>query len=300
MRIASVSDLHVDFAKNREAVVQMATAVHRRNADLVIVAGDVSHVDDHIAKVLKAFRLAAPHVAYIPGNHDLWFARRDARSDRSLDSWQRYRHDLKLLVESEGCHYLPAKPLRLSNMALVGTCGWYDYSMLAFGHREQFGEEAIKAKTWDGAIWSDGHFVVFRDEHGELMGDEAVARVMERDLEAQLSDVDMDPEVETVVVATHVLAFRAALGSTASKMPWAYFNAFMGSTRLGDIVRSSKKVRAAVYGHTHRPGRFDVGDIQVVGRPLGYPKERKDEPEQLLIQNHVAWIDIDEQHVTVG
>ncbi|MEM7674454.1 MAG: metallophosphoesterase, partial [Myxococcota bacterium] len=72
MRIATVSDLHTDFAENRGAVVKLAVAIHAGAADVVVVAGDVSHKDERIDRALRAFAEVAGQVAYIPGNHDLW------------------------------------------------------------------------------------------------------------------------------------------------------------------------------------------------------------------------------------
>lgn len=291
MRIASVSDLHVDFAENRDALVRLATAIHRIGVDLVIVAGDVSHVDDHIARALRAFRVAAPCVAYLPGNHDLWFVRRDAGTDPEVDSWRRYRKDLRALVEAEDCHYLPAGPLELGRIAVVGSTGWYDHSLLRPELRSSVDPVALESKQLGGAVWSDARFAVFRGLDGAPMSDEAVARRMESELAAQIEDVDANPDIEHVVVATHVLAFREALGPPKG-LPWDFFDAFMGSTRLGDVVRSSKKVRAAIYGHTHRPGAFVIDGIQVHGTPLGYPRERRGIAPDTIPDRAIGWIEL--------
>jgi putative phosphoesterase len=294
VRIASVSDLHVDFAPNRDALVKLATAIHRRGADAVVVAGDVSHVDDHIARALRAFRLAAPRVAYLPGNHDLWFARKDAARDPEVDSWKRYTTHLRALVESEDCTYLPAEPLEMDGVAIVGTTGWYDYSLLRPELRAQLDDATLASKSLGEAVWMDVRFAVFRDELGERMSDEAVARRMERELAAQLEDVDGNPEVRDVVVATHVVPFREALGPSKG-LPWDFFDAYMGSVRLGEIIRSSKKVRACIYGHTHTPRAFRVGPIQVHGTPLGYPRERKGVDPEAIADRAVGWVELPEE-----
>lgn len=291
VRIASVSDLHVDFAANRNAVVRLATEIHRRQADLVVVAGDVSHVDDHIARTVRAFKVAAPRVAYLPGNHDLWFVQEDARDNPKVDSWRRYRVELKALVEAEGCHYLPDGPLRIGSIAVAGVTGWYDSSMLRPEILAQVGPDAVRAKAFGGAVWSDARFAVFRDEAGAPMSDAAVARRMEQDLSQQLETLDAEADITDVVVATHVLGFTEALGPPKG-MPWDYFDAFMGSLDLGKVVRSSRKVRAAIYGHTHRPGAFEVGGIRVHGTPLGYPRERRKLDPETIPERAIGWIEL--------
>ena len=293
VRIASVSDLHVDFPENREVLVRLATEIHRAGADLVVVAGDVSHVDDHIARTLRAFRIAAPRVAYLPGNHDLWFARKHAEEDPDVDSWRRYREDLRVLVEAENCHYLPAQPLYLGSVALVGTTGWYDYSLIRPEVRTHVGEAALREKRWAGAEWSDARYAIFRDASGGRMSDPEVAKRMEEDLVEQLDAVDRNPDVQDVVAATHVLAFAEALGGPKG-LPWDYFDAFMGSRGLGEVLRRSPKVRAAIYGHTHRPGRFDLHGIHVHGTPLGYPRERRGIPRPDVVTRSIGWLELPE------
>lgn len=289
VRIASVSDLHVDHRENREALVPIASAIHEGQADLVIVAGDVSHLDEHIAMTLRAFRVAAPEVAYLPGNHDLWFARKDAADDPEADSWRRYREDLRRLVEGEGGHYLPAGPFRSGGVAVVGETGWYDHTLLRPDIRERLDPEALVHGKVAGMQWMDERFAVFRDADGKRMAPDVVAREMEASLAAQLEPLEDDSGVEHVVVATHVLAFPEALGAPRG-FPWDAFDAFMGSRGLGTVIKKSKKVRAHIYGHTHRPGRFRVDSIEAYGTPLGYPRERKGVDPQVLPERAIGWL----------
>ena len=290
MRIASVSDLHIDFAENRRALVQLATEIHRGQADVVIIAGDVSHVDAHITAALRAFKLAAPTVVYLPGNHDLWI-HVDETDSVVRDTWDRYRNTLKHLVEDEGGHYLPSGRLQLGSSAIVGTTGWYDYSFVRPEHREVLTPSKLAAKQWAGMGWTDARFIAFKDAAGELMTDTAVARVMEDELQVQLKEADNDPGIQDILVATHVVPFAQSLGP-AKGLPWDYFDAFMGSTRLGELIQSSPKVRAAVYGHTHRPQRLTIGRVEVFGTPLGYPRDRKKIDPSTLGEHAVGWVEL--------
>lgn len=290
MRIASVSDLHVDFADNRDAFVELAGAVHRGGADVVVVAGDVSHVDEHITLVLRSLRVAVETVAYLPGNHDLWLVPPAAPSE-DRDSWRRYREELPALCAAEGCHYLPRGPLELGRVAIAGTTGWYDGSLLRPHARREAPDDLLATGRFGDAQWSDARFARFLDSAGRPMPPEVVARTMERELAAQLEDLDRHPEVEDVVVATHVLGFREALGPSRG-LPFDLLDAFMGSRSLGQVIQGSKKVRAAIYGHTHFGARFEVGGIKVHGTPLGYPRERRRWPEGSLVDRALGWIDL--------
>jgi len=288
LRIATLSDLHTDFEANRALVVRLAVAIHEAGADAVVVAGDISHRDDRIARTLEALRVAAPVVAYLPGNHDLWA---DLARDPEVDTWQRYHHQLRAVAESAGAHYLPAGPLHLGRGAVAGTCGWYDYSLMLPEIRAQVADEALAAKHLDGIQWSDARFVAFRDAAGALMEDAAVARRMEAELAGQLAALERDPEVEAVVVATHHLPFDAVARRTGT-LPWEFFNAFMGSARLGEVIRGAGKVRTAVYGHTHVVGRHELDGLVAYGTPLGYPRERLGMDDDEVVATRIGWAEL--------
>ena len=291
MRIATVSDLHTDFAENREAVVKLAVAIHQAGADVVVVAGDVSHKDERIDRALRAFGQVAETVAYIPGNHDLWYDVPLAADRPELDTWKRYSSELKAICEAAGAHYLPAAPLVIGRTAIVGSCGWYDYSFMAPSFRAQIDDMALATKTLDGLMWSDARFIAFRDEDGNLMPDPAVARRMEAQLAEHLQRMDGDDGIDEVVAVTHHQPFYEVVSRTG-QLPWEYFCAFMGSAGLGETIRRSPKVRTVVYGHTHVVGRHELDGLLAYGTPLGYPRERRGLPADQLADTRIGWIDI--------
>lgn len=290
LRIATVSDLHTDFPENRDALVKLAVEIHRRKADLVVVAGDVSHRTDRVHRALRAFKEAAPQVAYVPGNHEMWFDVPSARRSAELDSWRRYHTELRTVAEDVGVHYLPAGPLRLGAVAIAGTCGWYDYSLMLPAYRAQVGLEALEAKRFGGVMWSDARYVAFRHPDGRLMTDPEVAAQMERDLRGQLDQLEADPTVDDIVAVTHHQPFSEVVRRTGT-LPWEYFNAFMGSVGLGETMLASPKVRTVVYGHAHIVGEREVRGIRVYGTAFGYPRERRGLDDRGLIESRIGWIE---------
>lgn len=291
MRIATVSDLHTDYAENRQLVVALATEIHRLGADIAIIAGDVSHKNDRIRRVLTAFREVARTVAYVPGNHDVWFDVPNAPARADLNTWVRYRDELREVADEAGAHYLPAAPLVQDGVAIVGSCGWYDYSFVLPSLRGAVNERVLSTKQMDGIMWADARLTAFRDEHGALMPDADVARRMEADIGAQLDDVAQRADVKDVVAVTHHQAFEAAVRRTGT-LPWEFFNAFMGSTSMGERIRACPKVRAAVYGHTHFCGDRMIDGIRVYGTPLGYPRERRGLSEEQIVASRIGWIEL--------
>jgi len=294
VRIASVSDLHTDYAENRELVVALATEIHRRGVDAVIVAGDVSHKDDRIRRALAAFREVAPEVLYVPGNHDLWFDVADAPSRPELDTWRRYRELLPALVEAEGAIYLPKAPFVRLGIGFAGACGWYDYSFLLPELRAELGD-ALGRKQLDGFMWADSLRTAFRTADGAIMDDARVARIMERELAAQLDALEAREDVRCVVAVTHHLAFEEAV-YRSRRMPWEFFNGFMGSRGMGEVIGARAKVAVAIYGHTHFTGdrRLEIGgrSVRVVGTALGYPRERFGASAEEVVATRIAWLEL--------
>jgi len=286
MRVASVSDLHLDHSDNRGLMPALAAEVHRGEADLVVIAGDVSHARAWIDRAIRAFQVVAPKVAYLPGNHDLWMPRR-ALQDGG-DTWHRYRRELRDLTTELGAIYLPSEPYRDGPVAIVGTCGWYDHGFLLEEHRGLLDGDARREKRLDRYQWSDAHFVRFRDASGTTMDDAAVLDVMLDELETQLDVVQTDPTIERVMVATHHLPFEELVLRTGT-LPWEFFNAFMGSPRLGELILRYDKVTSVLYGHTHRGRDVRIAGRRVAGTPLGYPRERAAMRAEDVAATRVAW-----------
>ncbi len=293
MRIASVSDIHLDYKANREVFTKMARHIGARRADAVLVVGDVSHLDQLIVRAIGILAGEAEHVAYVPGNHDLWVDRpgEDLRNDLGFNTWQRHDEDLKAMVESAGGYYLPAEPLRLGDVAIAGSCGWYDHSFLEPEFREQIPEAALREQAFDGMQWGDRTRTAFRDAEGRLMSNPEVARRMEIALDAQLGSLERDPTVERVVCATHHQQYESTVRRVGT-LPWEFFNAFMGSRRMGEVIDKYFKVRHAIYGHTHALGDYRVGSRRVFGTPLGYPRERKGVSEEEILRTRIGWIEL--------
>ena len=292
MRIASVSDIHLEYRANRELFGKMARAIGALGADVVLVVGDVSHIDELIAVSIKILAREAECVAYTPGNHDVWVDRpgEDVRDDAGFDTWKRHDVDLRAMVESEGGHYLPASPLRLGDIAIAGSCGWYDHSFVLPSIRGQISEALLRDQTINGMQWGDRTRTAFRDSDGRLMSNPEVARRMEDRLDAHLDLLERDPTIEAVICATHHQQYEQTV-RRAGTLPWEFFNAFMGSRRMGEVIDKYSKVQDVIYGHTHTVGSFHIGPRRVFGTPLGYPRERQGVSEEEVLRTRIGWIE---------
>jgi len=68
MKLWAISDLHVGYRANREALATLPSY----GDDWVILAGDVGETEEHLAFTLGIFRERFARVLWVPGNHELW------------------------------------------------------------------------------------------------------------------------------------------------------------------------------------------------------------------------------------
>src|SRR6266581_3428673 len=72
--LRAVSDLHVNYDRNRE-LVELICPGHPD--DWLLVAGDVGEAISDIEQALAMLRDRFARVVWVPGNHELWTLRRD-------------------------------------------------------------------------------------------------------------------------------------------------------------------------------------------------------------------------------
>jgi predicted phosphohydrolase len=75
--VYAVSDLHTDYAEN----IELVRSWQARPADILIVAGDVSHEVETLKTTLQILASKYHTVFFCAGNHDLWLKEGDASQD---------------------------------------------------------------------------------------------------------------------------------------------------------------------------------------------------------------------------
>jgi Calcineurin-like phosphoesterase len=81
LKLFAISDLHVDFASNAEAL----RAMRARPDDWLIVAGDVAEREADVRGALELLCRRYARVIWVPGNHELWAT--DSASARGEDKY---------------------------------------------------------------------------------------------------------------------------------------------------------------------------------------------------------------------
>jgi hypothetical protein len=276
VRIAYTSDLHTDFgpwnAALLEHLVARAAALH---PDVLVVAGDVAETLAAVRDSLQAFATVPCRRLYVPGNHDL-YAERTPRGTW-ITSRKKYEHDLPAAARGAGFEPLGKAPVRLDAWTFVGVPGWYDFTL-----RDPALDVSVALQQYRNGMWRDqrafdrGHVLwdAWPDTGASRapatapsawLGDEAIAAILQADLEAQLAAAPSDVPIVAVV---HVRP-DAALVQRHAFAPSAFHDAYLGSGRLGACLVADRRVRAVITGHLHRPADVMLGTVHAVARPVG-------------------------------
>jgi predicted MPP superfamily phosphohydrolase len=269
-RIAFTSDIHVDH--HAEVIARVAARTRELEADALIVAGDVTPDLGRLAETLRALRDAAPRVAFLAGNHDLW------SREGGPDSRARYLDVIPGVCARAGVACLHHEAVVLDGASIAGQTGWYDYSLRDPSHESEIALDAYRRGRFGRLVWTDKRFIRWPglELADGTADDEALADWMSARLARALLDAPRD---RPLVAVTHMLPF----GELAPRrpLPWGFVRGFLGAATLGASIAAAVEqgapVAYVVSGHTHFARRAEV---RVNGRtltaetsPIGYPRE---------------------------
>jgi predicted phosphodiesterase len=240
MRVFAVSDLHLDYAANREWLRQLPQ--HEYAGDVLILAGDVSDRLNLLQEAFRTFVRRFCAVLYVPGNHDLWINREHMR-----DSFEKL--DAVLAAARE--HGVQTNVFRAGALAIVPLLGWYDYS---FGATDDY----LKA------AWADYRNCRWPD-HDEA----AVTRFFTARNPASSSPALQD--AGRVISFSH---FLPRIDLMPERIPHKHRKIYpvLGTTAL-DMQLRGLRSSLHVYGHSHVNRRVTIDGVTYVNNAFGYPSE---------------------------
>jgi predicted phosphodiesterase len=256
MKLLAVSDLHVNYRKNRELLESLPP----RSDDWLILGGDLGEREAHLEHVLASVVPRFAKVAWVPGNHDLWTLasegasglRGDAKYKRLVDICRKHG----VLTPEDPYELLPGDGPKT---VLVPMFLLYDYS---FRPAEIADEDALSWALEDGIRCADEDLLWFDPYPSRRAWCDARVKATEERLLA------IAPDTATVLV-NHFPLRRAH-----ARLPLApRFSIWCGTQRTDDWHRRFR-ARAVVYGHLHI-ARTHVDDGVVFEEvSLGYPYQR--------------------------
>jgi len=103
------------------------------------------------------------------------------------------------------------------------------------------------------------------------MSDEAFVELLTDKLTRQLEE--LSPRVDRIIAFVHHLPFRDLMPQ-GRPARFAFAAAYMGAERIGKALLACEKVTHVYCGHSHWPGRRQIGRLAVVNVGSTYSEKR--------------------------
>ncbi len=275
MRLVFVSDLHAEY--QMEVCGLVAARARDLDADLLVVAGDVSPDIDLLGRCLNVLSSGAPRVLFLPGNHDLWTM---DPVGQGPDSAQLYRDVLPELCHRVHVDYLGLSSVVVGDVTFCGVTGWYDFSLR--NPELDIPIESYESGRFQGVECADRRFFRWL-RGGRRLSDREVSAWMVETLERQLDAAGEGPKV----VVTHFMPGATPLVATGvAEMDFVM--GFLGDEHLGHVADRAAGVVRYLSGHWHRAFRTlrhgVTGDYVWEASPVGYPREMPGSLQERVLQ----------------
>lgn len=241
MRIFAISDLHLDYAINRDWLAQLS--LHDHQEDVLILAGDISDKLPLLMDSFDALTCRFAVVLYVPGNHDLWVRREDQR-----DSLQKFQVVRDTAIQ----HGVRVTPFHHGNLAIIPLLGWYDYS---------FGVASAYLKR----AWTDYRACRWPPD----CDDAAVTRWF-----TERNPIDLPPDFKGITKVVTFSHFLPRIDLMPDDIPAKHRRLYpiLGTSILETQLRQLG-ASTHVYGHSHVNRHVTLDGVTYVNNALGYPAE---------------------------
>ncbi|MDY6967458.1 MAG: metallophosphoesterase family protein, partial [Spirochaetota bacterium] len=238
MRIFAVSDIHIDYKKNRIWLHSLSKYDYKE--DILILAGDVSDIAQLLEEGFRALKDRFYEVLYVPGNHDLWVQR-----NKDSNSMERFYH-IKTLAENYG---ILMKPYHFESLSIVPLFSWYDYT---------FGKPSDD--LYD--IWLDYSYCKWPNnlEESEITN-----------FFHSLNVESLDIKNRSIISFSHFLP-RIDLMPSIIPQSKRIIYPTLGSLMLEEQIRRLGS-DIHIYGHSHVNMHISKEKILYINNAFGYPSE---------------------------
>lgn len=257
MKLWAISDLHLDFRINREALLEIPP--HPR--DWLITGGDLCTSERHLRETLEALGDKFARLFWVPGNHELWSSRPRGEDTELLHGEQKYRHLVEIcreygvLTPEDPFVRWPAGDEKCMVVPLFIP---YDYS---FRPDHVPLEEAVSWAMESGVLCSDEK-LIDSTPHGSII-DWCRSRY-----EYSLQRLDALPTDASLVLINH-FPLRQDL-VRIRRIP--RFSIWCG-TKLTEGLHRRYPVRVVVSGHLHVRATDYRDGVRFEEVSLGYPRD---------------------------
>lgn len=261
MKLWAVADLHLGYARNREALAELAA----RPDDWLILAGDVGEGEEQLRLALDTLGPRFAHLLWVPGNHDLWTRPTSLTGRPRLAGEALYRRLVEICREHgvttpedpypvfPGARGADGRAIRVAPMFLL-----YDYT---FGPDEVEPARAVEWAMEADILCADE--VLLRPDPWPSR--EAWCAERCRWTEERLTEATADG-TEVVLVNHWPLRRELAVLPAVPR-----FRIWCGTRRTEDWHRRFG-ARCVVHGHLHIPRTRVIDGVPFEEVSFGYPK----------------------------
>ncbi|MGA1072505.1 MAG: metallophosphoesterase family protein [Pseudohongiellaceae bacterium] len=257
-----MSDIHVDYPQNLEWVLGLDC--HEYQADVLLLAGDVSEDMKLLERVLRGCLERFAKVMFVPGNHDLWVRR--CTYDCSLAKFGG-------ILELCGELGVATEPFEYAGVEFLPLFSWYDFSFGSMERSLRLGWRDFYACSWPESF-PDSHAVTrYFHQLNNGVFEWIKARSAHRGHEYHgLASIPR-------ITCSH---FLPAIELMPSWVPESKRTVYpvLGSVELGAQVRRLAP-DIHVYGHSHVNQIIKIDSTHYVNNAFATPRETRIAAKQL-------------------
>lgn len=263
MKLYAISDLHVGYKINREALEALPTHLE----DWLILAGDIGETQEHLQYALTLLTKRFARLFWVPGNHDLWTTRIQQNGNDEGSEEERLRGEEKYQALVAICRkygvLTPEDPYTLwtgegGPALLAPLFVLYDYS---------FRPDTVAEE--DAVAWAEETHVVCSDEYA-LHPDPYPSRsawCRQRCLYSE-QRLQVVPQGIPLILINH-FPLRERL-VRLKRIP--RFSLWCGTKRTEDW-HTRYPASVVVYGHLHMRATDYQDHVRFEEVSLGYPPQ---------------------------
>lgn len=245
MKIQIISDLHQEFG---------LTELSFDNADVVVIAGDVNLGIKGLHWIQSSIK--DKPVIYVLGNHEYY-----------KNSYPKILNKLKTLAENTNVHVLEDSFIDIDDIRFHGCTLWTDFSI--FGDPMEYGIICQSVMNDYKMIKRDPSYSKMR-----TIDTYKIHQVSRKWLEGSLQDSKM---LKNIVVTHHAPSLQS--------VPTEYKNDSVTAAYASNMEDFIFKHQPNfwIHGHIHTPGRYHIGQTEIICNPHGYIDEPYNGYEKELI-----------------
>lgn len=271
MRIFAVSDLHLNYEENRQALL----TIPPHPGDWLLLAGDVGHGRTHLEFALETLLPQFSQLVWVPGNHDLWTLPQEAGSPQGKLMGQEKYWDLVTLCRNYGV-LTPEDPY--ASVTIAGTpytiaplFTLYDYS---FRPAEVPLSDAVAWALEEGILCTDEFFL-----HPAPFSSRAEWCATRCSwTEQRLDNVPRDSKL--------LLINHFPLRQDLIRIRIHRFGIWCGTTRT-HIWHTKYNVAVVVTGHLHVRTTDVLDGVRFEEVSLGYPRQWRQDRGLMSYLRHI-------------